>query len=519
MMVGTIARPVSRGRWRAGLAWLGGLCLFYSLSACDKDSDEGELTGGEAGGGEGGSIIELSPGGAQDFGLFRSILEEGGIPGPETLDDAGFFAEHYFPLPDPDCGGNLCLQTQLGSGRSFIDGSRRRFVLLGLGSPIDPDELEPSPLNLVVAVDTGSSLDGSKLEHLKAGLHRMRESLGAEDRLGLVTFGDRAEVAFEYLTASDPQVKTAIDGLRAEGPSKLYDGLRRAYELAHGNAANERQNRVVLLSDGEVSGGLGSSSKIVELSTLYGREGIALSTIGLGDAFDVELMRRLAEGGSGNFHFLEGDTAVEKVFADEAEIAFYPIARTVELRLKVEAPYRPVAVYGSHRAHLGENEVLVELPHIQFTRRESSEVESSGRRGGGGVLLVELESDGELQTAVGTAQLRYRSPTLGDEMEGAFEEDAASLQWPSSLDLALDDHFGGQASDKAFVVWNLYRAFFQAAARSAVGDYRLAVELLNAASEEASPWSEERDDPDIEDDLFYGGLFVTNLERALEDDE
>ncbi len=43
--------------------------------------------------------------GAQDFGLFRKLLEEGKLPAPSTLDAMGFFAELTTWLakhPDPD---------------------------------------------------------------------------------------------------------------------------------------------------------------------------------------------------------------------------------------------------------------------------------------------------------------------------------------------------------------------------------------------------------------------------------
>ena len=64
--------------------------LAASTLACASDVGSYDSIG------EGGSSLGtgVGQGGAQDFGLFREILLAGDIPGPETIDDLGFFAEH-----------------------------------------------------------------------------------------------------------------------------------------------------------------------------------------------------------------------------------------------------------------------------------------------------------------------------------------------------------------------------------------------------------------------------------------
>src|SRR5262245_53065736 len=46
---------------------------------------------GAEGGDDGAGGLGVGQGGAQDFGQFKEILENGDIPGPETIDDVGFF--------------------------------------------------------------------------------------------------------------------------------------------------------------------------------------------------------------------------------------------------------------------------------------------------------------------------------------------------------------------------------------------------------------------------------------------
>jgi hypothetical protein len=57
-------------------------------------------SGGDENGDDGGSGLGVGQGGSQDFGQFKDILDQGGIPGPNTIDDVGFFNEHKIELPN-----------------------------------------------------------------------------------------------------------------------------------------------------------------------------------------------------------------------------------------------------------------------------------------------------------------------------------------------------------------------------------------------------------------------------------
>ena len=85
--------------------------------------------------------------------------------------------------------------------------------------------------------------------------------------------------------------------------------------------SNERQNRVIFLSDGLATVGNTSQQAIVQMATGYIERGIGLTTIGVGDSFDVLLMRGLAEFGAGNFYFVEDAAAAHA----EAAAAGLPI--------------------------------------------------------------------------------------------------------------------------------------------------------------------------------------------------
>src|SRR5262249_47350232 len=97
-------------------------------------------------------------GGAQDFAAFRYALDHHNVPAPNTLDSAGFFAEHYNALPAPTCGDLFCLHGLLSVTKDLVHGGTWTLLQLGMNSPIDPSTVTRPPLDLVVVIDRSGSM-------------------------------------------------------------------------------------------------------------------------------------------------------------------------------------------------------------------------------------------------------------------------------------------------------------------------------------------------------------------------
>mgnify|MGYP000072404952 CR=1 FL=1 len=140
--------------------WLFALPLLV-LPACGDDGGayggDGYDPGGDDDGGDEGSL-GVGQGGSQDFGQFKEILDRGQIPGPNTLDDVGFFNEHKLELPKPACANDVCLHGLYGEMGNMISGSGCITLLVGMNTAIDVTKLERPPLNLSLVIDTRGSL-------------------------------------------------------------------------------------------------------------------------------------------------------------------------------------------------------------------------------------------------------------------------------------------------------------------------------------------------------------------------
>lgn len=485
---------------------LGALPLLLLTTACGGGFDTGALNEGGDSGGAG-----VGQGGAQDFGQFKQILEDGEIPAPETIDDVGFFGEHKIELPAATCGQNVCLHGLFGQMGNMINGSNCTTLLIGMNTPIDPAELERPPLNLALAIDVSGSMQGDSIYYVREGLSRMLDHLDPGDKISLITFSDHASVITEFVAGDDPALEQAIDNLVASGGTNIFDGLRSALEMIEGSMESTQQNRVILLSDGMATEGIVSDAKILEMAAAYTELGIGLTTIGIGKDFDTELMRSLSEGGSGAFYFLEDPQAVQEVFVEEVTSFLVPLAEEVTITADIADNYVLRGIYGTKQFTAKGNNGVINIPNLQLAHRESVDDNSGGRRGGGGAILLEiLPADGldHQDIAVGDLSLSYRDALTDQPMEQMIHVDAP---------IAPEDpgpFFASKSVEKGFVMLNIYMGFQMAATRAQSGDLRGALNLLLGLDAAVDGWLADNPDYDIEDDLKYIRLFIDNLRDA-----
>ena len=483
---------------------LSALSLVPLASGCA--SDEG---GWSSDTGDGSSLGSgVGQGGAQDFGLFREILLEGGIPGPETIDDMGFFAEHQIPMPAPECGENVCIHGMLGVMGNMISGTNCTVVLVGMNTPIDADELERPPLNLTIAVDVSGSMDGAPIHNVREGLLRMRDELLPGDRVSLVAFNSGAEVLVESAEPDSVELATAIAGLEVGNDTNIYAGLRTAFETVEAHAEDGYQNRVVLVSDGVATAGITSGDKIEGLAESWSDLGYGLTTIGLGNDFDVELMRSLAELGSGSFYYVEDFPAVQEVFSEEVQAFVVPLAEDVTIDATVFQGYDLRRVYGTKQSEVWGNNAHIDIPILQLAHRVDDEDNTQGRRGGGGAMIFELTPTGDNPGEVGRLEFEYEVPGSGEIVEQAVEISSPLGPWETPP----EGYFTGESVEEGFVMLNIYVGFEMAATRAEVGDDAGALTILEPLAASVEGWLADHPDEDIEDDLFYILRFIENIE-------
>ncbi len=500
---GSPRRSLHLAAWTVLLAGLT-LAVASGCAASDEAAFAGAADSSNGGGGSG-----VGQSGAQDFGRFRGLIEDGQLPSPDTLDSVGFFNEHKFELPDPTCGEDVCLHGMFGVQGNMIDGSNCTMVAIGFNTALRPDDFERPPLNLAIAVDTSGSMNGQPIESVKHGLERMADQLGPQDRVSIVTYSSEAEVAVESTPGEDPARRDLVESVRsmsANGPTNIYGGLNAAFQQVEKYSSDDRQNRVMLLSDGQATSGIQDNDRIIELGRTHTEQGIGVTTIGVGNEFDLDLMQALSENGAGNFYFLEDPAAVEEVFVEEVSTFLVPLAEQVNIHFEGRRAYRFRAAYGTRNWTGDERDATIPIPALFRATRTSVDDPGpgGGRRGGGGIMLLELVPTPETDvlrntpagSEVGELTMTYREPDTGETIR-----QSTTIENPLEPAAAPEEgEFSTDTVEKAFVALNIFAGFRMATDRAMRGAAGSALDILEPLHENVVEWLGDNPDEDIQAD-------------------
>jgi Ca-activated chloride channel family protein len=202
------------------------------------------------------------------------------------------------------------------------------------------------------------------------------------DLLSLVAFDDKVRTFFAPSKVKHKDlIKQRIESIEAGGTTNLSGGMIEGAQHVRKGKEDGMINRVILLSDGHANEGVTDREKLFAIAKEYRSSGVGITTIGVGDGFDEELMEGIAEHGGGNFYYDKADD-IPSIFNQELQGLLSVVAQNVKITLIPSELSHIVAVYGYpleeqlgkpviHSGDLYQNEVksiLLELafdPHTQ----------------------------------------------------------------------------------------------------------------------------------------------------------
>jgi VWFA-related protein len=241
----------------------------------------------------------------------------------------------------------------------------------GVVQSVDQVQTEHLPLNVIVALDTSSSVAGDRLEHLVQAVRALVHGLAEGDRVALLSFSGRARLVVP-LTGDREAVQGALRSLNAEGTTALRDAVFAGLALRESDPG---RTLFLFFSDGEDSGSWLSATKVIEAAkrtdvVIYPvniRRTVELTSIGAGprptitpipkppSGFELENMIRshtvtLRSGGQFS-DALANATGGRVMMADsDSDLRETFVATLAEFRDRYVVSYRPngVATGGWH---------------------------------------------------------------------------------------------------------------------------------------------------------------------------
>ncbi|MGD8613025.1 MAG: VWA domain-containing protein, partial [Desulfobacterales bacterium] len=260
-------------------------------------------------------------------------------------------------------------------------------------------------VDMVVVLDRSGSMKGHKINAARQAVSNLISRLTARDRFALITYSDGVRFVSNLKPTSAAHrqhLATLISGVRAGGGTNLGAGLQAGIDSLQYATENGNARKLVLISDGLANKGITDAARLGAMAGNAVEKEFAVSTVGVGNDFNEQLMTAIADHGAGNYYYLENPIAFSEVFQKE----FFYTRSTVASNVSILFPQ-------------GKGIYLIDAAGYPITRKESYAVFYPGdlRSGQTRQLFLTLQVPTESTASFDIAPIKVRYRFNGRSLE------------------------------------------------------------------------------------------------------
>ena len=202
-------------------------------------------------------------------------------------------------------------------------------------------------VNLAIVLDRSGSMYGAAIERAREAACEAVRRLDERDVISVVAYDDVTETIVPAQRVVDREgIIAKIRRIDARGMTALFAGVAAgASELAKFRGKCEI-SRVLLLSDGQANVGPSTAEELGRYGAMLMKDGVAVSTVGLGNCYNEDLMTRLSQKSDGNSYYVAKSEDLTKVFASELGDVLSVAAAKVQLQVRFGEGFVPVQLVG-----------------------------------------------------------------------------------------------------------------------------------------------------------------------------
>ena len=207
--------------------------------------------------------------------------------------------------------------------------------------------VQRTPVNIALVLDRSGSMSGQKIKRAKKAAIKVLDYFNNQDILSVISYDDTIDVLVPATKVSHKsRIASRISHLRAGGGTALFAGVSSAADEVRKFLDKNRVNRIILLSDGKANVGPSSPAELGKLGAKLIKEGISVTTLGLGLGYNEDLMAQLAKRSDGNHDFIENATDLARIFKLEFGDLLSVVAQSVEVTIICAPGIRPIRILG-----------------------------------------------------------------------------------------------------------------------------------------------------------------------------
>lgn len=235
----------------------------------------------------------------------------------------------------------------LGKPYLLADQKQTQYIKVNLHCYPIEDRERRTPVNVAIVIDKSGSMTGEKIRRAREVALMAIDRLNSDDIVSVVAYDNEVEVLVPATKVSDKSaIRREIQRLEAGGSTALYAGVNKGGAEVRKFCSRNRVNRVILLSDGIANVGPSSTEEIARLGESLIREGISVTTLGIGLDYNEDLLTQLARRSDGNHAFVENATDLARIFDAEFGDVLSVVAQEVTIKIRCGDGVRPIRILG-----------------------------------------------------------------------------------------------------------------------------------------------------------------------------
>lgn len=258
----------------------------------------------------------------------------------------------------------MSLKIEMDRAKLLVTPTQIATMRVSLEAPEMTEKRKRPPVNVCLVLDVSSSMSGRKIIAAKQGALEAIKRLGSQDLVSVVAYNSTADVLIPSTSAGNYQrLEKAINSLQAGGYTALFAGVSLGASELRKGINSHTVHRLVLLSDGQANRGPSSPEELGRLGIALSKEGISVSTLGLGDDYNEDLMTQLSQSSEGNTYYVEASSDLANIFQRELGNVLNVYAQKVAVELEFPKNVKPITVLG-RSGQVSKQKVVIPLKQI-----------------------------------------------------------------------------------------------------------------------------------------------------------
>lgn len=202
------------------------------------------------------------------------------------------------------------------------------FFMLLVQPPLQVDESEVTPKDIILVVDQSGSMDGVKWDQAREATTYVLENLNPQDRFNVIVFSTGYRVFSDKLESADaaPEAAEWVRGLYAEGGTDINASLLAALDMVE-----ERPATILFLTDGEPTEGITELADILASLEAESKPNARIFTFGVGDDVNTFLLDEIVGKFRGAGSYVRPDQRIDEAVSSLYNKVNAPVLTDVTL--------------------------------------------------------------------------------------------------------------------------------------------------------------------------------------------